>query len=630
MQVGNNEIFELFQSAYSGAKVVDSFGEKDNTFELYELNLWGKRQLVYSNKTTKKDKDAKNQLQAVVEYINDYCNANSIEQLPGICLPPLKEVIYLNVLKSIKKDIVNGVVVTVGTYDDPEQQLQSELNINLSDSNTFIIGSSQSGKTTLLQTVVYSVMDNYAPSEVNVYIIDCGNMAMKVFEKAAHIGGVVLHTEEERMTNLFKMLNNEIEVRKNIFSSNSVGTFKAYKEAGFKDLPQMLLIIDNISAFREYYPEHDDSILNLSREGQSVGINIIATATQTNAMGYKSLANFGTRVALNCNDKGEYSNIFDRCRVEPRDTAGRGLFMMDKRIVEFQTALCVKGDKEIVRAENLKTFVEENKSKYSNQKAKPIPQVPEILKASEVFENNRVEFAKPYHIPIGIDYSSVSFKHLNLLTLGMMSITGREKGGKTNFIMHIMRTINRTIFNNLTEAYVFDSLERQLADVADFGYVKDYTIDKSDIPGILDTILNKLEERNSYLIGNRGTQPDSELLKQYPLLLLVIENNSFIEEVSKNKDLYAKFVKITKQFKNLKVAVIFTNIENVAVPFNAPEIMKQIKENKKFILFDDVANSKLIEIGIKQQKEYNKPIKPGDGYLCFGGELEKIKTILNV
>jgi len=86
---------------------------------------------------------------------------------------------------------------------------------------------------------------------------------------------------------------------------------------------------------------------------------------------------------------------------------------------------------------------------------------------------------------------------------------------------------------------------------------------------------------------------------------------------------------MTKQLKNLKIAVIFTNLDNAAVAYGAPEIVKQIKENKKIILFDDVANLKFMDISLKQEREFSKPIKPGDGYICFGGEVEKIKTILN-
>lgn len=42
-QVGNNEIFELVQSAYSGANIPDSNSNQEKTFTLYERNTWGRK-----------------------------------------------------------------------------------------------------------------------------------------------------------------------------------------------------------------------------------------------------------------------------------------------------------------------------------------------------------------------------------------------------------------------------------------------------------------------------------------------------------------------------------------------------------------------------------------------------------
>ena len=66
------------------------------------------------------------------------------------------------------------------------------------------------------------------------------------------------------------------------------------------------------------------------------------------------------------------------------------------------------------------------------------------------------------------------------------------------------------------------------------------------------------------------------------------------------------------------------------MPYNAPTILKQIKETKNIVMFDDVANFKFIESNIKQQRAFAKPILPGDGYFCFNGEIEKVKTILDM
>lgn len=74
---------------------------------------------------------------------------------------------------------------------------------------------------------------NYTPEECSIYIVDCGGMALKSFESSNHVGGVVLANEEERMSNLFKMMANLIQQRKEIFSAKGLGTYSAYVEAGF-------------------------------------------------------------------------------------------------------------------------------------------------------------------------------------------------------------------------------------------------------------------------------------------------------------------------------------------------------------------------------------------------------------
>ena len=94
LQVGNNEKFDLFQSAYSGAKTPNGDLNDKNIFELYQINLWGKKKLVYTNRQ-KDEENRKTQLEAIVDRIKDYCDLNNIPKLQGICLPPLNDIIYL-------------------------------------------------------------------------------------------------------------------------------------------------------------------------------------------------------------------------------------------------------------------------------------------------------------------------------------------------------------------------------------------------------------------------------------------------------------------------------------------------------------------------------------------------------
>ena len=70
LQVGNNEIFELFQSAYSGApEKADNSNVKE--FTVYSLTESGKKVPVYQQKKKKSSEGNRTQLEAIVDYVHD-------------------------------------------------------------------------------------------------------------------------------------------------------------------------------------------------------------------------------------------------------------------------------------------------------------------------------------------------------------------------------------------------------------------------------------------------------------------------------------------------------------------------------------------------------------------------------
>lgn len=627
-QVGNNEIFELFQSAYSGADVPEENGEKTTQCDIYTLELWGKRTLAYTNRVKRAKDGAQNQLQALVGYIRDYCKEKGIHPLAGICMPPLETVVVAADLPPPPGKASPGVAIPVGLYDDPEQQRQDSLMLEFSEGNVFIVASAQMGKTTFLQTILYQAIAGCTPAQINFYVIDCGSRSLKVFEQSRHVGGVVLPTEEERIFNLFKLLYNIISQRKDRFGAVGVGTFRAYLEAGFDDLPQIVLVVDNIAAFREYYGDLDDELLYFSREGQGVGLNLVFTASQINAINYKTAANFGIRFAFHCNDSGEYSSLFDRCRIEPRETPGRGLCLLDRRLVEFQAALCVEGEKEIDRVENLRTALEGFNTRHPTQKAPPIPEVPEVILHTQLLAEQKELYTQPYRVPVGIDYATVSYRFLDLLSVGAFVLTGREKSGKTNFVKHLFRAIQANIFKCMTQAYVLDSADMALEPLRNYGFVERYTVDAADTALLVETLHALLSARQER-VQAAGSAGRESALDGEPLLLLVVDEPRFFDELAKEKELQSKFLDLLKRLKPFKVLLLFSNLENAQVSFQAPEALKQLKEQKKVFFFDELSNGRFLDFSVQQQREYKKPLKLGDCYQCFSGEISKLKTILD-
>lgn len=167
LQVGNNEIFELFQSAYSGSpERMEDAGSRINEFALYDISLSGKKKPIYVQKRKKEAGNSRTQLEAIVDYVHDYCEKKAISKLSDICLPPLPGVLkYVDLPKSSKEP---GVCVRLGMYDDPSNQYQGEISINLSEDNLIIVGSAQYGKTNTLQTIIRDLVENYSSNQVNV------------------------------------------------------------------------------------------------------------------------------------------------------------------------------------------------------------------------------------------------------------------------------------------------------------------------------------------------------------------------------------------------------------------------------------------------------------------------------
>ena len=93
-------------------------------------------------------------------------------------LDKIPDIIYVDKLKEKYNYtklpyIINPVI---GEYDDPSNQKQELLTLDLShNGNTIIYGGSGSGKSTLVSDVIYSSIIDHDANEVNFYIMDFGS-----------------------------------------------------------------------------------------------------------------------------------------------------------------------------------------------------------------------------------------------------------------------------------------------------------------------------------------------------------------------------------------------------------------------------------------------------------------------
>ena len=115
-------------------------------------------------------------------------------------------------------------------------------------------------------------------------------------------------------------------------------------------------------------------------------------------------------------------------------------------------------------------------------------------------------------------------------------------------------------------------------------------------------------------------------LKALPLVLIIVNNNDAIDFVSSTKDLMDKYRKASKQMKALKIAFIYSDIDNANVSFGAPEILKKLKETKNSIMTDDLRDIQFYDIPPNVVRMHKK-LQNGDVFCMLDGEIKRMKFI---
>lgn len=398
------------------------------------------------------EKKQKTQLDAVVEYLAKIADENGYVHNLQLWLPVLPSALYLQQLPAYKKeDYFDGeawkpagkewnIEVLIGLYDDPVNQAQETLTVNLSQNGHHaIIGMVASGKSTFLQTFIYALVNKYSPADINIYAIDFSARMLSAFEKMPHVGGVMYENDDEKLAKFFNMLGAILEERKQLFKG---GNYSQYVRVNGVVLPAIILVIDNYSNFKNKTNNiYEDMILQLSKDGVNYGIFLFITAG-----GFSSLEiptrigdNLRTVICLEMSDKYQYGDAMRTTHIETLpevNTKGRGLAKVGEQLLEFQTALAFEAADDFTRMEKIESLAAVMSEKWTGKRAKPIPEIPENPVWSDyALLDDVVKMSQDdRHLPIGYNMKNAAIYGVDLSRTYCYLITGKSRSGKTNLL----------------------------------------------------------------------------------------------------------------------------------------------------------------------------------------------------
>lgn len=477
-QVGYNEVFLLGQAAYAGGKYIPKEkGTKSLDTSIDFIDNLGN---VFKKVDTKVKKEVQEavslgeELQNIVVYLDKLANEQGIKCRP-LWLEKIPADIRIENLKvkyAYQKEEykINPII---GEYDIPTRQEQKILTIPFTDEgNVLVYGASGSGKENLITTLVYSSMLTYTPEDINYYIVDFGSESLKAFNGYPIVGDILTPEDDEKIKNLYKMIESMIEERKALFSSYNGDYYTYCKNSGNK-IPAIIVALNNYESYQESYSEFDDRLVILTRECTRYGIYFIITVNTPNGMRFKLKQNFSSTLVLEQNSDDDYTTILGNVyKNYPARIFGRGIFKTDE-VYEFQTAL-VADKSDINRF--IKSKVQEFQNLYPSR-AKSIPVLPEVVSYNEIAS----EVGKTNELVIGINKYDLSITKFDFDKTYTTIVTSVDLSSLVDFVNPL---INQLIIDKTSNLIVINA--------EDFYIDPKYTTNYQYVEDKFDNIFNSL------------------------------------------------------------------------------------------------------------------------------------------
>lgn len=466
LQVGNNEIYELFQSAWSGANY-DPFVSREEKVDerIWLINQMGQSELLtpdlsQEEETVVKNEEEKTQLDAVVEAIQAY-SLESVAVLPEKpWLPPLEAIIDSPILSHTWGE-TRQLSVPFGFMDIPAKQEQVVFNFDLNElTHTAFYGSPGFGKSTALQTLVMNLGRLNTPSQVQFNLFDFGTNGLLPLKKLPHVADLVRLEEEEKLVKFLQRIRKEIQGRKEAFTDYGVASLSQYEEKSGNKLPVVITIIDGFDAIKESSLEDNiESVVNqLLREGASVGLYAILSVLRTSTFKMSMASNIPSHIGLFLVEEGAIRDVVGRDALIPQEIIGRAQIKLDSPH-ELQVYLPTYGENDIDRLNHLEEELAVMDKEWSGERPLEIPMLAKVVSMADFYESKQAQMMlEQLKLPIGLDKETTNVVGFEPEEHGYFVI-GDDSPQQTEYIEKVI-VENLKHFEGRAQRVVFNASER--------------------------------------------------------------------------------------------------------------------------------------------------------------------------
>ncbi|NLB88206.1 MAG: DNA translocase FtsK, partial [Syntrophomonadaceae bacterium] len=248
-----------------------------------------------------------------------------------------------------------------------------------------IAGSTGSGKSVCLNSIIMSFIYNTTPDELKLVFIDPKMVELTVYNGIPHLLTPVV-TNPKKAAVILRWMVNEMEKRYQLFAEKGVRDILRYNQVADEKMPYIVIVIDELADLMMVAPvEVEDSICRLAQMARAAGMHLIV-ATQRPSVDVVTgiiKANIPSRIAFAVSSQADSRTILDIGGAEKLLGKGDMLFFPVGAVKPYRVQGAYVSDEDI---EKTVDFIKKQRIEVDNN-TEPFEEIEASLVREEIEED---------------------------------------------------------------------------------------------------------------------------------------------------------------------------------------------------------------------------------------------------